>query len=92
MVRIVERKPHPSSPEHEVVVFRTKVRHEMQIPGGATEREVRELVRRYLKGYDIETPEGRGHVPGYEDIYPETGEDESEESVFSAGLPSGSGG
>ena len=82
MARIVERKPHPSSVEHEVVVFRTKVGHEMEIPRGVTEREVRELIRRYLKGYDIETPEGRVHVPGYEDIYPETSEEESEESAI----------
>ncbi|MEM3893739.1 MAG: hypothetical protein QXR12_07315 [Thermofilum sp.] len=72
MVRIVGRKPHPSSPEHEVVVFETRVRHELQIPRGVTEKEVRELIHRYLKGCDAETPEGKVHVPGYEDIYPET--------------------
>ncbi|MEM3943740.1 MAG: hypothetical protein QXJ59_06620 [Thermofilaceae archaeon] len=82
MVRIVERKPHPSSPEHEVVVFQTKVRHEMQIPRGAPEEEVVELIRRYLKGYDVETPEGKTHVPGYEDVYPEARGEEPGESVF----------
>ncbi|MEM3944467.1 MAG: hypothetical protein QXJ59_10310 [Thermofilaceae archaeon] len=77
MVRIVERKPHPCSPEHEVVVFETRVRHELQIPKGATEEEVMELVDKYLKSY--------------EDIYPETRKEESEESVSSVGSPSGSG-
>ncbi|MEM0307084.1 MAG: hypothetical protein QXK01_08925 [Thermofilum sp.] len=91
MVRIVGRKPHPSSPEHEVVVFETRVRHELQIPRGAAKEEVRELIRRYLKGYDTETPEGKVHVPGYEDIYPETREKEPKESVISTGSPSGSG-
>ncbi|MEM4762328.1 MAG: hypothetical protein QW230_05065, partial [Thermofilum sp.] len=72
MARIVERKPHPNSVEHEVVVFQTRVRHEMEIPRGAAEEEVVELIRRYLRGYDVETPEGKTHVPGYEDVYPET--------------------
>ncbi|MEM3893578.1 MAG: hypothetical protein QXR12_06490 [Thermofilum sp.] len=82
MVRIVERKPHPSSLDHEIVVFETKVRHEMEIPKSATEEEVIEMITRYLRGYDVETPEGKTHVPGYEDIYPETREGEPGESVF----------
>ncbi|MEM4029933.1 MAG: hypothetical protein QXO02_08570 [Thermofilaceae archaeon] len=91
MVRIVERKPHPCSPEHEIVVFETKVRHEMQIPKSATEEEVIEMITQYLRGYDVEAPEGKTHIPGYEDIYPETKEEAPTESVFSAGPLSGSG-
>ncbi|MEM2294606.1 MAG: hypothetical protein QXX41_15175 [Nitrososphaerota archaeon] len=68
--RIVERKPHPSSSEHEVVVFMTRVRHEMQIPRDAGMGEVMKLITRYLRGYDEETAEGKVHVKGYEDIYP----------------------
>lgn len=75
MPRIVERKPHPNSSEHEVVVFMTKVRHEMQIPRGAGEDEVMRLIARYLRGYDITMPDGtKEHVKGYESIYPETEE------------------
>ncbi|MEM2613629.1 MAG: hypothetical protein QXO15_05290 [Nitrososphaerota archaeon] len=78
MPRIVERKPHPSSSEHEVIVFQTKVRHEMEIPEGIGMGEVMKLITRYLKGYDEETPEGKVHIKGYEDIYPETAEEVSE--------------
>ncbi|MEM4975858.1 MAG: hypothetical protein QXT64_00865 [Desulfurococcaceae archaeon] len=77
MPRIVERKPHPNSSEHEVVVFMTKVRHEMQIPKDAGIGEVMKLITRYLRGYDEETAEGKVHVKGYEDIYPETREEET---------------
>ena len=73
--KIVERRPHPNSSEHEVVVFTTKVRHEMQIPKGASVEEVMKLITRYLKGYEEETAEGKVHVKGYEDIYPETVEE-----------------
>ena len=75
MPKIVERRPHPNSSEHEVVVFTTKVRHEMQIPKGASVEEVMKLITRYLKGYEEETAEGKVHVKGYEDIYPETAEE-----------------
>lgn len=75
MPRVVGRKSHPNSPEHEVVVFRTKVGHELQVPRDADMREVMELIRRYLKGYDGDGPEGRVHVPGYEDYYPETSDE-----------------
>ena len=78
MPRIVERKPHPNSNEHEVVVFMTKVRHEMEIPKGIGMGEVMKLITQYLKGYDEETPEGKVHVKGYEDIYPETREERAE--------------
>ncbi|MEM4469195.1 MAG: hypothetical protein QXS32_09035 [Candidatus Nezhaarchaeales archaeon] len=78
MPRIVERKPHPNSPDHEVIVFQTKVRHEMQIPKGIGTGEVMRLITRYLKGYDEETPEGKVHVKGYEDYYPETAEEAEE--------------
>jgi len=78
MPKIVERKPHPNSPEHEVVVFMTKVRHEMEIPKGIDMGEVMKLITRYLKGYDEEAPEGKVHVKGYEDIYPETREELAE--------------
>lgn len=76
--RIVERKPHPNSSEHEVVVFTTRVRHEMQIPRDAGMGGVMELITIYLKGYDEETAEGKVHMKGYEDIYPETAEEVSE--------------
>ncbi|MEM4455269.1 MAG: hypothetical protein QXT28_11195 [Thermofilaceae archaeon] len=92
MVRIIERKPHPSSVEHEVVVFETKVRHELQIPKGMTDEEVVEMITRYLRGYDVETPEGKTRAPGYEDIYPETKEEALTESVISAESPSEPGG
>jgi len=75
MLRIVERKPHPNSPDHEVVVFMTKVRHEMEIPKGASMEEVMKLITRYLKGYDEEAAEGKVHANGYEDMYPETAEE-----------------
>ena len=74
MPRIVERKPHPNSSEHEVVVCMTKVRHEMQIPKDADIGEIMKLITRYLRGYDEETAEGKVHMKGYEDIYPETRE------------------
>ncbi|MEM0111349.1 MAG: hypothetical protein QXK90_01140, partial [Candidatus Parvarchaeota archaeon] len=64
--------PHPNSPDHEVVVFMTKVRHEMEVPKGASTGEVMKLITRYLKGWDEETPEGEVQVEGYEDVYPET--------------------
>jgi len=75
MPKIIERKPHPNSSEHEVVVFMTKVRHEMQIPKDAGIGEVMELITRYLKGYDEETAEGKVHIKGYEDYYPEMREE-----------------
>ncbi|MEM2163675.1 MAG: hypothetical protein QXR62_04545 [Candidatus Bathyarchaeia archaeon] len=78
MPRIIERKPHPNSSEHEVVVFMTKVRHEMQVPKDAGIGEVMRLITRYLKGYDEETAEGKVHIKGYEDIYPETREEQAE--------------
>ncbi|MEM2475342.1 MAG: hypothetical protein QW407_05400 [Thermofilaceae archaeon] len=81
MPRIIERKPHPNSSEHEVVVFTTKVRHEVQVPRGASMDEVMRLITRYLKGYDEETAEGKVHIKGYEkgyeDVYPETREEET---------------
>ncbi|MEM1829873.1 MAG: hypothetical protein QXV79_04470 [Thermofilaceae archaeon] len=80
MPRIIERKPHPNGPEHEVVVFQTKVRHEMQIPKGASTGEVMKLITRYLKGYDEERDGEKVHVKGYEDYYPETVEEVKEES------------
>ncbi|MEM2447924.1 MAG: hypothetical protein QXT14_03100 [Candidatus Bathyarchaeia archaeon] len=76
MPRIVERKPHPNSSEHEVVVFETKVRHELSIKKGLSDAEVLKEIAKYLKGYDVETLEGKEHVKGYEDVYPETKEGE----------------
>jgi len=74
MPRIVERKPHPNSTEHEVVVFETKVRHELSIPKGLDDAEVLKEIAKYLKGYDVEIEGRKEHVKGYEDTYPETKE------------------
>lgn len=75
MPRIIGRKPHPNSSEHEVIVFMTKVSHEIEIPKGASQSEVMRLMTRYLKGYDEESLEGGVHVKGYEDYYPDTREE-----------------
>lgn len=75
MPKIVERKPHPNSQDHEVVVFTTKVRHEMEVPKGIGIGEVMKLITRYLKGYDEEAQDGKVHVKGYEDYYPEMSEE-----------------
>ncbi|MEM3895378.1 hypothetical protein [Thermofilum sp.] len=73
-MKIVGRKNHPNSSEDEVVVFETKVRHEIAVPIKTDEKEVKEIIKRYLKGYDIDDfIEGKKvHVKGYENIYPET--------------------
>lgn len=75
MPRIIGRKPHPNSSEHEVVVFMTKVGHEIEVPKGASTSDVMRLITRYLKGCDEESPEGKVHIEGYEDYYPDTREE-----------------
>lgn len=73
-MKIVERKNHPNSSEDEVVVFETKVKHEIAVPIKTDEKEVEDIIKRYLKGYDADDIfEGKKvHVKGYEDIYSET--------------------
>lgn len=66
------RKPHPNSTEHEVVAFETKVKHELCVSKGLSDREVIMEIVKYLRGYDVDAPEGKVHVKGYEDNYPET--------------------
>ncbi|MEM4847660.1 MAG: hypothetical protein QW794_07890 [Thermosphaera sp.] len=80
MPKIVERKPHPNSSDHEVIVFKTKVMHEIAVPKGVDMGEVMKLITRYLKGYDEERDGEKVHVKGYEDYYPETVEEVKEES------------
>lgn len=76
-MKIVERKNHPNSSEDEVIVFETKVRHEIAVPIKTDEKKVKDIIKRYLKGYDEDDfIEGKKvHVKGYEDIYPETSDE-----------------
>jgi ornithine carbamoyltransferase len=74
-------KPHPNSDEYDVLVFDTKVHHEMAIPKGLKENEIQQKIKEYLKGYDITlTDNGKEHIKGYENIYPETSVEEEEEN------------
>jgi hypothetical protein len=67
------RRPHPDSPDHEVVEFDTKVHHQLCVSKGMSDADVLKEIIRYLKSYDIEMPDGtKEHVKGYEDVYPET--------------------
>jgi len=67
-----KRRPHPDSADHEVVEWDTRVHHQLCVPKGLDEAEIHREIARYLRGYDIETPEGKIHIKGYEDIYPKT--------------------
>jgi hypothetical protein len=67
------RRPHPNSADHEVVEFETRVKHQLCVPKGLSDADVMKEIVKYLKGYDVELPDGtKEHVKGYEDIYPET--------------------
>ncbi|MCS7369073.1 MAG: hypothetical protein NDF57_05125 [archaeon GBS-70-058] len=47
-----ERKPHPQSIDHEVIVFYTdNIRHELCVERGLTDSEVLEKIREYLNLY-----------------------------------------
>jgi hypothetical protein len=76
------RREHPNSPDHEVVEFETKVKHQLCVPKGLRDDDVMKEIVKYLKGYDVELPDGtKEHVKGYEDIYPETIEPKVDEVV-----------
>ena len=67
------RKPHPNSADHEIIEFNTKVHHQLCIPKGLSDKEIVEEIIKYLKGHDIDLPDGgKEHIKGYEDYYPET--------------------
>jgi len=76
------RRAHPNSADHEVVEWNTKVQHQLCIPKGLSDAEVLKEIVKYLKGYDIELPDGtKEHVKGYEDIYTETIEPKVDEVI-----------
>ena len=67
------RKPHPNSAEHEVIVFDTKVHHELAVEKGLSDADVEKEIMRYLRGYDYtDVDSSKKHIKGYEDHYPET--------------------
>jgi hypothetical protein len=76
------RKPHPNSPDHEVIEWDTKVHHQLCVPKGLSDADVMKEIVKYLKGYDVIREDGtREHIEGYEDIYPETIEPKVDEIV-----------
>jgi hypothetical protein len=69
----LRRRPHPNSADHEVVEWDTKVHHQLCVQKGLSGADVMKEIVKYLKGYDVELPDGtKERVKGYEDIYPET--------------------
>lgn len=66
-------RDHPNAEDVEIVEFDTKVHHEIEVPKGLSKKEIKRIIKKYLKGErhkisDIEEIV----VPGYEDKYPET--------------------
>jgi len=77
-----KRRAHPNSADHEVVEWNTKVQHQLCIQKGLSDADVMEEIVKYLKGYDVELPDGtKEHIKGYEDIYPETIEPKLDEII-----------
>ena len=53
------RKPHPSLTDYDVIIFYTKVRHELLVSKGMSDDEVVKLIAEYLKQYEEVFPETR---------------------------------
>jgi len=56
---VFSRKPHPSLTDYDVIIFYTKVRHELLVSKGMSDDEVVKLIADYLKQYEETYPETR---------------------------------
>mgnify|MGYP000661944772 CR=1 FL=1 len=54
-----EVKPHPTSVDHIIVVFNTRVKHTISLPKGVGEEEVLKAIAEYLQQYEETYPETR---------------------------------
>lgn len=68
--RVAER-PNPNSPDHIVITFLTKVKHEIAVMRMDKDK-YSDIMIKYLRGYTVEYYLIKEMVNGYEDFYPET--------------------
>jgi hypothetical protein len=49
---VFSRKLHPSLVDYDVIIFYTKVRHELLVSKGMSDKDILQLIAEYLKQYE----------------------------------------